>query len=64
MPQSNDEDDFQGVKDMSQEKKDDILRQEMIAQRVRQAARQLQQKLLIERQQKLDQMSLDFYKDR
>ena len=42
MPQSNDEDDLQGVKDMSQEKKDDLLRQEMIAQRVRQAARQLQ----------------------
>ena len=64
MPQSNDEDDLQGVKDMSQEKKDDILRQEMMDQRVRQATRQLQQKLLIERQQKLDQMSLDFYKGR
>ncbi len=64
MPYSNDEDDLQGVKDMCQEKKDDILRQEMMDQRVRQAARQLQQKLLIERQQKLDQMSLDFYKVR
>ena len=64
MPQSNNEGGFQGVKDMSQEKKDDILRQEMIAQRVRQAARQLQQKLLNEQHQKLDQMSLDFYKAR
>lgn len=64
MPQSNDEDGLPGAKEMCQEKKDDILRQEMMDQRVRQAARQLQQKLLIERQQKLDQMSLDFYKDR
>lgn len=63
MPQSNDEDGLQRARKMDQEKKDDISRQEMIKQRVRQVARQLQQRLFIEQQKKLNQTILEFYKD-